>query len=506
MWNAPPSAASEDAAPAPDASQSPKRGLRLPRLRLPSVSLPRLRLRRPPAPSDAQPRPQPKRKSPPRLSLPRIQRPSLKLPRLRLPPLRLPTISRPQLKMPHPPRVLSLTLPRLPRPKRLKPSLPADAAPSRWPAIGRFISRVTSGDFWALTREDKDGKGHDYTRFAALLGLFSVVALATLVVVVIAALVSGDDSPSLGPPFDSPSPSTSSTLTPPPTAPGSLSDAPWIDAQLLQDDPLAAADILWATALATGAPDLVAAANHIRQAVAIERPINEDYLCPILDRYNADYSSGPAGSPACGGAIVEPPPDDDIALGIWANELSAWIFGDLPADAASYSEGDEAPFLLTWDAEPGEEYTIEITYTCSADGVPAIDILSGVQFADPAIFDAERGPGDQVPDAAVPLPDTPDLAIDDGSVRLLYLYGGNFLLLPQGPDPAEGCDDERTITVPVRANSDAEEMILMGSVRFADAADHDGQGAADADSISLSVSVSAVGAATAELAPGVIAR
>jgi hypothetical protein len=343
-----------------------------------------------------------------------------------------------------------------------------------------------------------------------LLGLFSLVGLGALIVVLIAALVSGDSSQSPGPPFDSPSPATSTTpttltTTPVPTAPGSPADTPWIDGQLLQDDPLAAADILWTTALATGAPDLVAAANHIRQAVAIGRSMNFEYLCPILDRYNADYSSGPAGAPACGGALVAPPPEGDISLGIWANDLNAWWFGDLPAGAASYSEGDELPFLLTWATRPGAEYMVEITYTCSSGGVPAIDILSGMQSAAPEIFEAEWGPGDKVPEAAVPLPDTPDLTIDDGSVRLLYLYGGDFLLLPQGPDPAAGCEDQRTISVPVRANADAEEMTLMGGARLADAGDHGGRGAAAAAGISLSASVSAVGTTAAVIEPGVIA-
>jgi len=374
--------------------------------------------------------------------------------------------------------------------------------PPFFPATGRFLRRATSRDFWALTRENKSGNGRDYSRFATLLGIFSLVALATLIVVLIATLVPGDDS-SLGPPLESPSATTSTTSTP--TVPGSLTDAPWIDAQLLQDDPLAAANILWNTALVTGAADLVGAANHIRQAVTIERPVNEDFLCPILARYNAEYSIGPAGDPACGGGIVEPPPADDISLAIWANELNAWSLGDLPEDAATYGEGDEAPFLLTWAAEPGEEYTVEITYTCSAGGVPAIDILSGVQFADSAIFEADLGPGDNLPDAAVPLPNTPDLDVDDGNVGLLYLFGGNFLQLPGGPDPKEGCEDARTITVPVRASAD--EVFLMGSVLFADSGDHEGQGAADAaDVISLSASISAVGTATAGIEPGVITR
>ena len=327
-----------------------------------------------------------------------------------------------------------------------------------------------------------------------------MVALATLGVVLIAALISGDSSQS-GPPFES-----SLRTSPPPAtpAPGGLTGAPWIDAQLLEDDPLAAADFLWDTGLATGAPELIAGANHIRQALAIGRPVNEDFICPILHLYNADYSSGPAGVPACGDALVTPSPAGDVSLGLWANDLNAWLFGDLPEGAASYSEGDEAPFLLTWAAEPGEEYVAEITYACSVGGVPAIDILSGVRSADPAIFEADRGPGESLPDSAVPLPDTPDLDVDDGSVRLLYLFGGDFLLLPQGPTPAEGCEDERTIAVPVRANSD--EVILMGSVRFADADDHDGLGAANVTAgISLSASISAVGTATAGFEPGVIA-
>ncbi len=46
----------------------------------------------------------------------------------------------------------------------------------------------------------------------------------------------------------------------------------------------------------------------------------------------------------------------------------------------------------------------------------------------------------------------------------------------------------------------------MGSVRLANASDHDGQGAADATAgISLDASVSGVGAATAEFEPGAIA-
>ncbi len=451
----------------------------------------------------------PTQKSPPPLpGRTRVRLPSLRLPQLRLPRLRLPGLSRPQLKVPQAPGAPSLSLP---RPRRLRPTLPAIGVPSPWPALGRFFNRVASRDFWAPARSDTTGTGRDYTRFGVLLGGFSLMALAMLGVVLIAVLLSGDDSQAPGPASDSPSPSPSLSPTPSPTTrtttptpPIGLTDRPWIDAQLLQDNPLAAADILWDTAQATDADELGWAANHIRQAVANGGSLDDGSLCPILDRYNADYSTGQAGDPACSGALVAPPPQGDVSLGIWANELNAWWFGELPDGAATYREGDDAPFLLTWAAEPGAEYTVEITYACGVDGVPAIDILSGVQPADTEIFDAEWGPGGNVPEAAVLLPDTPDLTIDDGSVRLLYMYGGDFLLLPEGPDPAEGCQDERTITVPVRA--DAGEMILMGSVQLAHSGDHDGQGAADATAvISLSASVGTVGTADAGIEPGVIA-
>ena len=420
---------------------------------------------------------------------------------MRLPHLRLPTITRPHLKMPTAPRTPSLTLPRLPQRKRPSFSLPSIDAGSRFPALGRFASRVTSRDFWTLRRVDEAGQERDYTRFAVVLAGLSLVALAATAVIVLASLVSGGSSEGPGGPF-SISPTTSSPADTP--APSGPTEAVWIDAQMLEDDPLAAATILRNTALATGATEFVAAANHIRQASVLGRALNEDFLCPLLDHFNVDYASGPAGAPACGGAIVQPPPDIDVSLGLWANDLSAWEFDGLPEGAASYNEGDEAPFILSSAAEPDEEYTIAITYACRAGGVPAIDFISGVPAADAEIFAANGGPGEKLPGAAVPLLNTPDLDVREGGIPLLYLYGGHFLLLPQGPGPAAECEDEQTITVPVQA--DADEIVLMGSVKLADADDHDGQGASDATaSISLSASVSSVGTATAAFEPGVIA-
>lgn len=446
-----------------------------------------------------------RRLSLPRLSMPSVRLPSISLPRLRIPHLRLPAVSRPRLKMPHPPRAPSLSLPRMPRPPR--PRLSAVAIPTRWLVIGRFIDRITSREFWALTREDESGTGRHYTRFATLLGLFSLVTLATLLFVVIASLVSGDDSGGPAGPFDSPSPTEQPTEQPISVQPttGQV-EAPWIDAQMLQDDPLMAATILDDNLETTRVPQFGTAARHIRQAVADEKPLEMDWLCAIIDYYNTGFSTDESGTLVCTGELVTPQPAEDaISLAVWAGEMVGWWFGNLTESVATYGEGDELPFLLTWEAEPSDEYTVEITYDCSVGHVPAIDFLAGVESADADIFEARRGPGEATPDAAVPLPDTPDLDIDDGSVRLLYLYGGDFLLLPQGPNPADGCSGERTISFPVRAN--AEEMILMGSLRLAHSDDHRGLGAADvATDIGFSASVDGVGDASVELEHGAVVR
>ena len=217
----------------------------------------------------------------------------------------------------------------------------------------------------------------------------------------------------------------------------------------------------------------------------------------------------PAGSPRSAtpvptrspGGLTPPEPEGDISLAVWANELDAWWFGDLPNGAAEYSEGTDVPFLLAWAAEPGEEYAVEITSDCSVGNVPAIDFLAGVESADAEIFEARWGPGETGPDAPVPLPGTPAVDIDNLSGRLLYLYGGRFLLLPEEPHPADGCPGELTVSFPVRA--DTEEMILLGSLRLADSEDHRGLGAADvATTIGLSASVDGIGEGTVELERG----
>ncbi len=442
-----------------------------------------------------------RRLSLPRLSMPSVHLPSISLPRLRMPHLRLPAFSRPQFKMPHPPRAPSLSLPRMPRPPRAR--LSAVAIPTPRTAIRRFIDRITSREFWAFTRENESGTGRHYTRVAALLGLFSLVTLATLLVVIIASLVSGDDSGGLAEPFDSPSPTEEPTSVRPTT---SQVEAPWIDAQMLQDDPLMAATILEDNLETTRVPQFGTAARHIRQAIADEEPLDMNWLCVIIDYYNTGFSTDESGTLVCTGEPVTPQPAEDaISLAVWAGETVGWWFGDLTESIATYGEGDELPFLLTWETEPGDGYTVEITYDCSVGNVPAIDFLAGVESADANIFEALRGPGQSTPDAAVPLPDTPDLDTDDGSVRLVYLYGGDFLLLPEGPDPADGCPGERTISFPVRA--DADQMILLGSLRLADPEDHRGLGAAHvATGIGFSASVDGVGDASVELEHGTVVR
>ena len=420
--------------------------------------------------------------------------------------MRLPTLSRPRLKLPGPTSTRPLSFPHLPRPSR--PRLPAVAIPTPLPAISRFINRITSRELWALTREGESGSGRDYTRFAVLLIGFSAVALITVVVVVVASLVSSDGSGSPAAPFG-----PSQTPNPGSTGPASLVGTPWIDAQLLEDDPLTVAAILDGNSATTGVPQFGLAARNIRQSVADERPLDMDWLCGIIDYYNTEFSTGESGTLVCTGKPVTPQPatpqpvtpqpeEGAISLAVWGGDTVGWLFGDL-TESATYGEGDEIPFLLTWEAEPGDDYAAEMSYDCSVGGVPAIDFLAGVQSADAAIFEAPRGPGQRTPDAAVPLPDTPDLDLDDGSLRLVYLYGGDFLLLPQGPHPADGCSGERTISFLIRA--EAEEMILLGSLRLADSENHSGLGAADvASSIGFSASVDGLGEVTVELERGAI--
>lgn len=332
-----------------------------------------------------------------------------------------------------------------------------------------------------------------------------MVALITFVVVIIASLVSGDGSGSPATPFDS----TSQTAEPTSTEPAGQVETPWIDAQMLQDDPLTAAAILEGNSVTTGVPQFGTAARHIRQAVADDEPLAMDWLCAIVDFYNTEFSTGESGTLVCTGEFVTPQPvtprpaEEAISLAVWAGETVGWWFDDLTESVATYREGEEIPFLLTWEATPGDEYPVEVAYDCSVGGVPAIDFLAGVESADADIFEAPRGPGETTPDAAVPLPDTPDLDSDDGSVRLVYLYGGGFLLLPEGPHPADGCSGERTISFLIRA--EAEEMILLGSLRLADSEDHRGLGAADvATSIGFSASVDGIGEAAVELERGTV--
>jgi hypothetical protein len=292
------------------------------------------------------------------------------------------------------------------------------------------MGRPFRNSWQRLSGTREGGNRRDFTRFAAILGLFSLIAAVALVAVLIASLVGGD-SDDLPPPFESPSP----------TAPA-------------------------------GSPEPTTSAAP---------------------------TSTPEPTDGTGG-LVPPPPGDVLSLGFWANELDAWWFGDLPEGAAVYREGDEVPFMLRWAATPGNTYEVRITYQCASGGAPAIDILTGVEYAHAGIFEAEWGPGSTLPDAAVPVPDTPDLALDDAAPGLLYLYGGEFTLLPSGPDPA--CEGSRTIRMSMQAA--AEEMILMGSAWLAQGEDHGGIGAAEAGPVFMQGSVTGVGEAIVGLDEAVI--
>jgi hypothetical protein len=290
------------------------------------------------------------------------------------------------------------------------------------------------------TSRRAESERQDFTGFAAVLGIFTLIAAVAFVVVLLASALSDDDSDGGLPPSATP---TATTVTPGPTESPSTTLIP-----------------------------------------------------PV--------SATPAPTPTATSDVLVPPgPEGDVALGMWANELDAWWFGTLPEGSAVYHPGDEIPWLLRWDSQPGAAYVVEIRYDCRAGDTPLIDLLTGVEYAHDAIFLAEWGPGTTRPDAAVPVPDTADLDIDDTAPGLLYLYGGTFSLLPDGPDPASGCTDERSITMPVRATGDT--MILMGSAWLAQPDDHAGASAADATSaIGLSAEIEGAGDAETAVSPGVL--
>jgi hypothetical protein len=305
-------------------------------------------------------------------------------------------------------------------------------------------------------RSERIAEQPGYTRFAALLGLFSALAAGALIVVALASALSDDDSASG--PVVSPTPSASASPTQAPSP--------------------------------TGEPTETAAPSITTRPTATRTPAP-----------TASPTRPPTATPVNG--LVPPGPAGRVSLAFWANALDAWWFGALPEGAATYHEGDEPPFLVTWQAQPGRDYTAEITYACRAGAAPAIDLLTGIEFAHDAVFEAEHGPGDDVPDGAVPIPATPGLEIPGANANLLYIYGGSFTLLPDGPEPAGACSGERTISVPVTAT--ASEVILLASAWLADSADHGGTGAADsAGPIGLRVSVSGLGAASAALNADVI--
>lgn len=293
---------------------------------------------------------------------------------------------------------------------------------------------------WARATERRSaGEARDFTRFAAVLSVFTLIAAVALLIALLISVTGDDDG------------------TSPPT----------------------------------GSPT----------ATAGETPGRSETPAPTTSP-TEEPTPQPSATPSPG-VLVPPGPEGNVSLGLWANELSAWWFGTLPEGSAVYHPGDEIPWMLRWDADPGAAYVVQITYDCRAGDVPLIDLLTGVEYAHDDIFLAEWGPGTTRPESAVPIPDTADSEIDDAAPGLLYLYGGTFSLLPDGPDPAASCQDVRTITASVRATGNT--MILMGSAWLAQPEDHNGTGAADATStVGIKAEIEGAGGAQAGVMTGVI--
>ncbi len=140
-----------------------------------------------------------------------------------------------------------------------------------------------------------------------------------------------------------------------------------------------------------------------------------------------------------------------------------WQFEALPQTAA-YHQGEAIPFLLRIDsALPGATYPLTIRYACQGfDLLTAHDRDAG---SEPAL--ASAGPGSNIADSAVLIPDDPGSDDDDGEAGSLSLWGGSFIaigaLMPPSP-----CTDQKSLSVSLLAAADT--LFLMWAAQLSEAA------------------------------------
>lgn len=169
-------------------------------------------------------------------------------------------------------------------------------------------------------------------------------------------------------------------------------------------------------------------------------------------------------------------------LAVWADIRRQWQFGDLPAEASGYREGQAIPFLLRIDnVSPGDVHRISLLYNCGADGTAAFDFLTGYER------DAGSEPAltvDGLADATIPVPDDPAIDFDDKdreADRLFRLWGASFDKALTGPTPGAPCSKDKLIGITIKVH--APTVYLLWGGHLGSSADWgEGQGAASHDS------------------------
>lgn len=263
------------------------------------------------------------------------------------------------------------------------------------------------------------------------------------------------------------------------------------------------------TATPTLAPSFSPAATPSpgASAVASATPAATKSATPSPSATPTPSPSPTLGQPASATPFPPNNPQGPMAAAFWSNVSHFWWFGELPGQLGNYQEGQAVPFLLQWDAAPGETYQLRISYACSSgQSAAAIDYLTGVEDWGDEILTADHGPGAGLPDSAISVPDTEGFLPDNSSSGLLTLYGGKFTVLPSPPSPSGACSGQRSVSLTVRAIA-GKVTFLAGAHLGAASVYGPGRGAASATSaMSLTAAVDGVGATNIRIDPGAISN
>jgi len=204
-------------------------------------------------------------------------------------------------------------------------------------------------------------------------------------------------------------------------------------------------------------------------------------------------------------AAPTPTPVADPAVALWSRTFNEWWPGMLDGSAGVYEEGQTLPFVVHWRATEGAFYEVVLTYDCATSGGGGgIDYLSGIQEWSSQILLGRGGPDRERPDGAVPVPDTSGLTADDADTGVLFMFGGQFTVLPAPVSPDGVCSGQRTMRLSVQAGSG--DVWLVGSAHLASESDYGaGQGAASAAGpFGMTATVSGVGTAAVSVQPSAI--